>query len=50
VLRRLLGQPELCQQMGQAAISVVENERGAVERTLDIVHRILAGKTPVTQH
>lgn len=50
VLRRLLGQPELCQQMGQAAITVVENERGAVQRTLDIVHRTLAGKAPVTQH
>ena len=33
---------------GPSQIAVVENERSAVQRTLDIVHRTLAGKAPVT--
>ena len=49
-LQRLLGQPALRQRMGEAAIAVVEAERGAVARTLQIVHRTLAGKTPITMH
>ena len=49
-LQRLLGQPELRQRMGAAAIAVVEAERGAAAQTLVIVQRILAGKTAVTLH
>ena len=49
-LQRLLGQPELRQRMGEAAMAVVESERGAVKRTLEIVQRTMAGKTPVTLH
>ncbi len=49
-LQRLLSQPELRQRMGDAAIAVVEAERGAVTKTLEIVRRTLAGKTPVTLH
>lgn len=47
-LQRLLGQPELRQRMGEAAIAVVLAERGAVAQTLEIVQRLLAGKTPIT--
>jgi len=49
-LQRLLGQPELRGEMGRNAMAVVEAERGAAARTLEIVHRTLAGKTPVTMH
>lgn len=49
-LQRLLGQPELRREMGEIAMAVVESERGAAVRTLEIVHRTLAGKTPVTMH
>jgi len=49
-LQRLLGQPELRGEMGRSAMAVVEAERGAAARTLEIVHRTLAGKTPVTMH
>ncbi len=47
-LQRLLGQPELRKRMGEAAIDVVLAERGAVAQTLEIVQRLLAGKTPIT--
>ncbi len=47
-LQRLLGQPELRRTMGEVAMSVVEEERGAAERTLEIVRRTLAGKRPIT--
>lgn len=47
-LQRLLGQPELRQRMGAAALAVVEAERGAARQSLEIVQRTLAGKQPVS--
>lgn len=49
-LQRLLGQPELRQRMGEAAVAVVEAERGAVVQTLEIVGRMLAGKWPIAMN
>lgn len=48
-LQRLLAQPELRRRMGEAAMGVVEAERGAATQTLEIVQRTLAGKSPVSR-
>lgn len=47
-LQRLLGDTQKRKAMGEAALSVVEDQRGAAARTLDIVHRVLAGQNPIT--
>jgi 3-deoxy-D-manno-octulosonic-acid transferase len=38
---RLLANPDVCTAMGQSAQAVLERERGAVERTLRIVEKVL---------
>lgn len=48
-LQRLLGQPALRERMGAAGIAVVEAERGAAAQTLEIMRRMLEGKSPVSR-
>lgn len=47
-LQRLLGDPVLRVAMGEAAICAVEEQRGAVARTLKIIERVVAGEQPIT--
>ena len=43
-LQKMLGDPALRARMGEAARSLVEAERGAVDRTLTIIERVVAGE------
>ncbi len=47
-LQRLLGDAEKRRRMGENALGVDDAQRGAAARTLDIVHRVLAGMNPIT--
>ena len=47
-LQRLFADPARRAAMGRAAIAAVEEQRGAVARTLDIIERVVAGKRPIT--
>ena len=47
-LPRLLGDADKRRRMGENALAVVDVQRGAAARTLDIVHRVLAGMNPIT--
>jgi 3-deoxy-D-manno-octulosonic-acid transferase len=44
-LQQLLGDPEARQRMGEAARRTVGAERGAVERTLELIGRVLRGES-----
>jgi 3-deoxy-D-manno-octulosonic-acid transferase len=44
-LQQLLADPAQRRRMGEAAILTVEDERGAVSRTLSIIERVVAGET-----
>jgi 3-deoxy-D-manno-octulosonic-acid transferase len=43
-VQKMLGDPALRVRMGDAARSLVEAERGAVDRTLTIIERVVAGE------
>lgn len=49
-VQRLLGDPARRAAMGRAAIEAVEHQRGAVQRTLRIIERVVAGQVPITRN